>query len=119
MMLLAVIVLGAPVLLIAGALVSVACTRRALASTPGVFPCKIGRTRSVVESCDVRWPTRTSYGMWVHDSLVVIGGLLRITMTVLDVSTTRGIAHGTRRHTVSGLGRSPVVLHLELRDRRT
>jgi hypothetical protein len=112
-------VVAAPLLLAAGALVSVALTRRCFAAADDSFRCTLAEVSGDSPRCAVAWPRRTSYARWVNDGLVVTGGILRSRIRVIDVESAHGVVTATARRTLSGLGATWVELHLRLRDGRS
>src|SRR4051794_18855925 len=62
--------------LVWAALVLIRARRRPV-SLPHAFRCKIVLLGSGHEPTVVRWPRATSYGIWVHDVLVVFTGMTR------------------------------------------
>jgi hypothetical protein len=67
-------------------------------------------------SATVRWPWRPSYAIWVHDSLVVLSGMLRPRVRPLAVHFAEGAVTGGQACTRLGIGPDPVFLSLELDD---
>jgi hypothetical protein len=105
--------------LVVGALIAIAWTRRLFAASPKAFRCKIGTRVSAGAGkhlTTMRWPWIPSYAVWVHDSLVVVSGLVRTRIRPLAVHFAEGAVGNPHNYRLSGIGPDPVFLTLELDD---
>ena len=110
-------VLGA--LLISTVLVGVVATARARQRTARLrdsFRCKMAVAARPGE-LEMRWPRQISYGLWVHDVLVLFDGVARAHARPYAVHFAEGAVETSPTH-VKGLGPWPVVLAMQLDDGR-
>jgi len=113
----AVFVLGA--LLISTVLVGVVATARSRQRTARLrdsFRCKMAVAARPGE-LEMRWPRQISYGLWVHDVLVLFDGVARAHARPYAVHFAEGAVETSPTH-VKGLGPWPVVLAMQLDDGR-
>jgi hypothetical protein len=82
-------VLGVPIWLVVGALGATLWSRRRVRRSSGVFACKVRYTD--VSKAPVRWPRTRSYARWVHDVLIVHGGLALVRSDPFAVSFLEGV----------------------------
>lgn len=113
----AVFVLGAALMLTALAgVVAMVRARRRTARLRNAFRCKIAVAARPGDK-ELRWPRQISYGLWVHDVLVLFGGLAREHAQPYAVHFAEGAVETSPRP-VKGLGPWPVVLAMQLDDGR-
>jgi len=92
-------------------------SRRRFGRLPGAFRCRLGppagwRHRSV-------WRLRRTRAVWLHDVLVIQSGFLRLGMTTVLPTISRGACVEALAPTeVRGLGRHAVALALTAQDGR-
>jgi hypothetical protein len=91
--------------------------RRWPRSLPQAFPCRFAIEPDDRHSAVVRWERGTSYGVWVHDVLVIYSGVWRTRARPFHVEEAGDIRTVSAR-TVSGLGEAPDVFPLQLADGR-
>ena len=104
--------LGVPIWLVVGLLLGALWSRRRFSSTPGVFACKV---RPVVGGGGSEgWPRTTSYARWVHDVLLVHGGVALVRSRVLPVRALEGTV--APAPSVKMTGGEPVSVRLRLDD---
>ena len=101
--------------LVAAALVALRARRRT-ATLRSAFRCKIA-VASRPGAADMRWPRKTSDGVWVHDVLVLFSGVARSHAHPYAVHFAEGAVE-TSPQPVKGLGPWPVVLAMQLDDGR-
>jgi hypothetical protein len=107
---------GALLLVAIGALLSSYYTRREVARSPQAFRCKLGIDPRTGKATRMRWPWRSAHAIWVHDSLVVVSGVVRTRISPLAVHFAEGSVGGSYDCSPSGVGPDPVFLSLELDD---
>jgi len=113
----AVFLLGAAlVLTVTVGAVAMARARRRTARLRNAFRCKVAVAARPGE-LEMRWPRRVSYGVWVHDVLVLFEGLARAHAQPYAVHFAEGAVE-TSPIPVKGLGPWPVVLAMQLDDGR-
>jgi hypothetical protein len=81
-------VLGVPIWLVVGLLLGALWSRRRFRRTPGVFACKIRSAAG--DGGSEGWPRTTSYARWVHDVLLVHGGIALVRNRALPVRSVEG-----------------------------
>src|SRR5947209_11354630 len=113
----AVLLLGAAlvVTLVAGAGAMMRARRRT-ARLRNSFRCKVAIAARPGE-VEMRWPRQISYGLWVHDVLVLFDGVARAHARPYAVHFAEGAVE-TSPTPVKGLGPWPVVLAMQLDDVR-
>ena len=115
MVLLLIVLCGAPVFLLCGARLSVLRTRRALSSLPDAFRCKVRPAGASPRTGRARWSRRTCHAVWLHDSLVVVDGIWRARVRPLAVRVAEGAVENAPLGEVSGLGSHVVLMSLAAR----
>src|SRR4051794_10917724 len=105
-----------PLLVLTGAMLSCQATRWSVAKAPGAFRCKVGVVRPPLTGARWTWPRQTARAVWVHDTLVVVTGLLRAHVHALPVNFAEGDVQRATRDVGAGLGHRPLVLTLRLDD---
>src|SRR4051794_2303464 len=106
----------APLLVIAGAMLSCLATRWSVARSPGSFRCKVGVIKPPLTSMRWAWPRQTARAVWVHDALVVVTGVLRAHVRSLAVHFAEGDLQRAAPDVGGGLGHRPLMLTLRLDD---
>ena len=96
--------------------VAMARARRRTARLRNSFRCKVA-VAARPGQLEMRWPRRTSYGVWVHDVLVLFDGVARAHAQPYAVHFAEGAVETSPRP-VKGLGPWPVVLAMQLDDGR-
>ena len=108
--------LGIPLWMVVGLLLGTVLSRRAMKRTPGVFPAKLRAGPEGVDPADRKWPRRTSYAVWVHDVLVVHGGIALVRTHALPVAGVIGPCSPLQPGQVRGLGEHPLMTTIVLDD---
>lgn len=80
--------LGVPIWLVVGLLLGALWSRRRFRKAPGVFACKIRAAAG--DGGSKSWPRTTNYARWVHDVLLVHGGLALVRSRALPVRSVEG-----------------------------
>jgi hypothetical protein len=106
---------GAAALVLVGALLSALRTRRAIATIPGAFRCKIRVDRRAA-GLTTRWPRRCSRAAWVHDSLIIVNGWFGPTVRPLGIRFAEGAVERSVERVGLGFGDHPILLSLRLDD---
>lgn len=90
--------------------------RRRTARLRSAFRCKLA-VSATSGDLEPRWPRQASYGLWVHDVLVLFSGVARTHAHPYAVHFAEGVVE-TSPEPVKGLGPWPVVLAMQLDDGR-
>jgi hypothetical protein len=90
--------------------------RRRAATLRSTFRCKVAVTERPDDGAP-HWPRQTSYGLWVHDVLVLFSGFARTHAQPYAVHFAEGSVE-TSPKPVKGLGPWPVLLAMQLDDGR-
>jgi|SRR5215207_3583173 len=106
--------LGIPVLLLLGSIMTGAWSRFRFARTEGAFRCKVRAPYGRVPGVRRRWHAGWTHALWTHDVLLVERGFVRQRTMAIPVSATGDVVRTMFAGEVRGLGRDPVVLVLEL-----
>jgi hypothetical protein len=72
-------ILGVPIWLVVGALAGSLLHRRRFAQRPGVFTCRVWTDAG-------RWGRTTRHALWIHDVLLMAGGLARVRIEALGIA---------------------------------
>lgn len=80
--------LGVPIWLVVGLLLGALWSRRRFRGAPGVFACKVRPLAD--DGGSEGWPRTTSYARWVHDVLLVHGGVALVRNQALPVRSVEG-----------------------------
>jgi hypothetical protein len=111
-------VLSACVAFLAGGIVVGWRQRAAFGRTDSAFACKLRAPNghSWTTGLPARWPRRRSRAMWVHDVLVIHGGLFRPRTLAVPARIPEEAIRYAADKSVRGLGDAPLVLRLRLDD---
>ncbi len=108
--------LGIPLWLIIGMLVFTFWTRRRFKKMAGVFPFK-GRIESgSAPGFRKKYPRQSSYGLWVHDVLLVHKGLALIHTIPFGVVEAIDQPAPANDETIKRVGEQPMLLRFRLDD---
>ena len=108
--------IAVPVLVVAGSVLSCFATRYRVATAPGAFRCKVRVVKVPLAGAKLTWPRNTAHGVWVHDTLVVVSGILRAHVCALPVAFAEGDVRRASEDVGVGLGYRPLTLTLRLDD---
>jgi hypothetical protein len=111
-------VLSACVAFLAGGIVVGWRERAAFGRTDGAFFCKLRAANGSpwITGVPARWTRRRSRAVWVHDVLVVHGGLFRPRTLAVPARIPEEPIRYVSDKSIRGLGDTPLVLRLRLDD---
>src|SRR5215218_1754955 len=110
--------LGIPVLLLLGSIMTGAWSRFRFARAEGAFRCKVRAPYGRVPGVRSRWHAGWTHALWTHDVLLVGRGFVRQRTTAMPVRATGDVIRTMFADEVRGLGGDPVVFALELDEGR-
>ena len=108
--------LGIPLWLIAIGLIASFWNRHAVVDTPKVFPCKLRAISGDATGPNPKFPRFSNYALWVHDVLLVKGGLPLVKTQHYAVASVEGQVEAANPDDWKRLGDEPRVLTLRLDD---
>jgi len=108
--------LGIPLWLIAIGLTATFWNRHAVVDTPWVFPCKLRAISGDPPGLGSKFPRFSNYGLWVHDVLLVKGGLPLVKTNHYAVASVERQVEAANPDDWKRLGDAPRLLTLRLDD---